>query len=268
MLFLVSCTDEAPGEGTLLTAHGDAVDPETAPRAAIDRGGTAPIDFDADRFRRGFGPQGQPVSYYDFGPATGFTMPAFRLVDEEGAPIEGQLLIIDALPGVTGYSDFWQITEVEVPEGYVPNSITSGREVAESGYPQTLTIETYNRPVVPDGSVARFGSEDGRLFQAWFEDAIALSFEFAEAEISVRGDLVSYAQVYVCLTSEGVFCTNDTGGTHNVIDAVPPGPGYSPLWRALAFPESAFDDVRDLETALATDPEDLHMLVNCPTTEW
>lgn len=279
ILSLVGCSEAAP-EDTVLTLHGDAVDPDTAPRAAVDRFGEAratdpslpgpnvPIDFDADHFRRGLGPDGQPASYYDFGPATGFTMPAYRLVDEDGSPIEGQLLIIGELPGATGYSDFWQITEVEVPPGYVPNSITSVAELMDAGYPQTLTVEAFNLPVVPDGSSARFGAENGRLFPAWIENEIALSFAFTEAEISVRGDLVAYLPIYVCLTTEGAFCTDAMGGTHNVLAAVPPSPDYSPLWRPMVYPESAFDDVRDLDTALATDPEQLPMLVNCPATEW
>ncbi len=268
-MVLLAC--EAGSDEVVITAHGDPLVPDAAPRVAVDRlgdGSTAPIDFDADFFVEGFGPQGEAVSYYDFGPSSGFTMAAFRLVDEDGVPVDDQRLIIGALPGAPEYSDFWQVTEVEVPPGYLANSITSVAEVMASGYPRTPTVEVLNRPVVPEGSSARFGTDDGRLFQAWVEDEIALAFDFAEGEFGVRGDLVDYVPIYVCLTEDGAFCTDPAGRTHNVVASIPTADDYSPLWKPSVFPEASFDDVVDLDSALAQDPEELPMLVNCPLVEW
>jgi len=274
-LMLPGCVEDEPSD-PMLPDHGDVLEPDVAPRVAVDRFGglrasnpglpppDAPIDFDAGFFRRGLGPQGGSVAYYDFGPSTGFTMPVYQLVDEDGEPVENQLPIIERLPGVPEYSDFWQIVEVEVPEGYEPNSISSASEVRDSGYPQTPTTRALNRPVVPEGSIATRGTHA----LAWIGDAIAVSFDFAEAEIAVRGDLVSYAPIYVCVSDEGTFCVDEGGSTHNVVHAVPPSPDYSPLWKPSVFAESAFDTVSDLDSALAAMPVEQPGLVNCPLVEW
>ena len=279
---LVAGCDTTEGEEPITTPeHGDALDPDGAPRVAVDRfapqradggadvpGADEAVDFDAQFTTRGLGPDGQAVAYYDFGRVNGLTMPAFRLVDPEGMPVDDQLLIIAASVGDVAYSDFWQITEVEVPEGYQANTITSAAEVEGSGYPQTPTAEVMNRPLVPVGSSARFATDDGRLFEAWFDDDIALAFDFAEAEPKVRGAVVDYTAIYVCLTEAGVFCTDDNGETHNVVGAVPPEAGYSPLWKVSVYPEAAFDEVGDLESAQAAGPELQPVLVNCPLIEW
>ncbi len=227
-----------------------------------------PVDFDADFFHRGLGPDGAPVSYYDFGVSTGFTMPVYRLVDVDGVPVDEQLHVIGEVPGDTTYSDFWQMVDVEVPLGYVPNTITSVAEIEASGYPQTRTVEAYNRPVVPEGSAAQFASGDGALLSVWFEDQVAFAFDFSASELSVRGDLIDYAPIYVCVTQGDRFCVDEEGSTHNVVPAVPPDAGYSPLWKPSVYPESAFEDVVDLDSALATDPVLQPMLVNCPMAEW
>lgn len=282
-VFVGGC-EASSGEEAAVPEHGAALDPDMAPRIAVDRFATQradaqadpadlpepdeAIDFDAQFTTRGLGPDGQAVAYYDLGRVNGLTMPAFRLVDPEGAPIDAQLLIITASPGDVSYSDFWQVTEVEVPPEYEANTITSAAEVEASGYPQTLTPQVMNRPLVPEGSLARFATDEGRLFEAWLDDDIALAFDFAEAEPNVRGAVVDYTAIYVCLNEAGVFCTDDEGDTHNVVAAVPPEAGYSPLWKVSVYPEAAFDDVGDLDSALAADPVSQPALVNCPLIEW
>lgn len=260
--------------------HGEPLDPLSSPRVAVDRfgarrsdaaglpGADEPIDLDAQFTTRGLGPDGQAVAYYDLGPSNGLTMPAYRLVALDGEPIASQLMIISAAPGEVGYSDFWQVIEVEVPPEYEPNTITSAEEVEASGYPQRLTVEVLNRPLVPDGSSAMFATDTGRLHEAWLGDQVALSFDFAEDEPNVRGSVVDYTAIYVCLTQEGVFCTDSDGESHNVVGAVPGEAGYSPLWKVSVYPEAAFDAVGDLDSALAAEPEPQPVLVNCPLIEW
>ena len=277
-LFLVACTESS--DDVVVPDHGEALEPASAPRASVDRfrqarasnselpGADEAVDFDAEFLRLGLGPDGSPVSYYDFGVSTGFTMPVYRLVDVDGAAIEDQLFIVAELPGDTTYSDFWQVVDVEVPLNYVPNTITSAAELEASGYPQTRTVEAFNRPIVPEGSTAQFASGDGELASAWFEDQVVFAFDFSESELWVRGDLMDYAPIYICLTEGDRFCVDETGSTHNVVPALPPDPAYSPLWKPSVFPESAFDDVVDLESVLATDPVKQPLLVNCPMAEW
>lgn len=273
-VLLLGCDDGSDNPGA---AFGEALDPMTAPRAAVDRfadaragnpsvpAPDAPVDFDAQFFTRALGPDGEPVAYYDFGLSSGFTMPVYRLVDETGAAIEGQLPIIASLPGQPGYSDFWQVTQVEVPPGYISNSITSAAELLEAELEQQLTVEVFNRPVVPAGSTAEKGERTE--MSAWFDDQVATAFEFAEAPVQVRGSLVDYVPIYVCMTEAG-FCAEDDGSTHNVVAATPADDDYSPLWGVEMYPADAFDAVRDLETALAAGPEKQPGLVNCPLVEW
>jgi len=276
-LLLVGCAEGS--EDLRGPDHGEPLDPDAAPIVVVDRfamqrqdgadvpGPGVPVDFDADFFRRGLGPEGEAVAYYDFGPSSGFTMRAFRLVDEDGVAIDEQLPIVESVPGAEGYSDFWQLVDVTVPAGYLANSITSAAEVEATDYPQSLTTEVLNRPLVSDGSVARLAS-DGPYVRAWVDDEIALAFDFAEAAPRVRGDLVDYAPIYVCLTDSGTFCSEPDGTTHNVVDALPPSEGYSPLWEPSVYPESSFEAVVDLESALEANPTPLPMLVNCPVVEW
>ncbi len=263
-----------------LEIHGPALDPDAAPRAAVDRYAEAraadpelpqadtPIDFDADFYREGFGPDGGAVGYYDFGTSSSRTMPAYRLRDPQGNAIPEQRAILTALPGQSAYSDFWRWVEVEVPSGYVANSITSAAELAEADYPLSPTVEVSNRPVVPAGSTARLAEANGELEQAWFDDQVVFAFTFAEAQVRVRGDAVDYAAIYVCLTEGGSFCVDGLGRTHNVIAAAPGSEGYSPLWRPHVFPEAAFESVLDLDSVLAAEPQEQSVLVNCPVVVW
>lgn len=221
------------------------------------------VDYDADFRTVGLGPTGDRIEYYDFGLSTGFTMPAYRLVDAEGVPIPGQLPLLELLPGQPGYSDFWQVTEVEVPLGYVANTITSVAELKEAAYPEQLTLEVLNCPVVSSDSVAT----EGEARQAWIDDEVVSAFSFEEAEVRVRGVLVDYIPIYVCMNEQG-FCREDDGSTHNVIEADPSDPGYSPLWQPMMYPEDAFDAVRDLPSAMAANPETQTGLVNCPVIVW
>src|SRR5689334_4471099 len=72
-------------------------------------GADAPIDFDQGPFiTKGLGPDGAYVTYYNFDvqardPAKIYVL--FKSGAE--APVEGQLNIVDAIPGDAGYSDFW-----------------------------------------------------------------------------------------------------------------------------------------------------------------
>ncbi len=275
---VLACSD--PEAGAALEIHGPALDPSEVQRVAIDRFAEArgddpglpeagaPIDFDAAFFAEGLGPDGQSVAYYDFGISASRTMLAYRLVDAEGEPIPEQRAIVSAVPGQLAYSDFWEWVEVEVPNGYVANSITSAIELEEAGYPQTRTREVSNLPLVPEGSAAVRAASQGQLTQVWIEDQLGFAFTFDEAEIRVRGDAVDYVPIYACRTADGSFCVDDQGRTHNVLAAVPTDPSYSPLWRLSLYPQAAFESVVDLASALAADPQEQSMLVNCPVVVW
>ncbi len=280
-LLVVGCeTSDGSAEEDEMVDHGPAVDPDSAPVVTVDRfaearaanpqlpGAGEAIDFDLNFFNVGLGPDGEPVSYYGLGPATGFTMPVYMLVDSAGEAIEGQLPIVSELPGAVGYSDFWQRTNVEVPPGYQANTITSAAELIAADYPMSPTVEVHNRPLVPPGSTADLARDDGLAPRAWFDDQVVHTLSFAEAPVRIRGSLVDYAGIFVCRESDGSFCVDSEGGTHNVITAVPGDEGYSPLWRVSVFPKESFDDVTDLESARAVEGLQEAGMSNCPLAEW
>ena len=149
---LIGCDDEdSPTENSML----QTLDPDTAPKASIDRfsqnAGTlfirdgsnglpeanAPIDFDQVPFiTQGVGPSGEVVQYYNFDVQPTVSAPIFVLLKEgEEKPVNGQLNIIDVIPGDPGYNDFWHVHKVTVPDDYVANTITNLADLMNSGYP-------------------------------------------------------------------------------------------------------------------------------------
>jgi hypothetical protein len=92
------------------------------------------------------------VFYPDFGanPAAAIPIWAFATgVDASGKPqlVQGQNNIIDSVPRDPGYSAFWRVNLVMVPQSYQANAIKSADEVRSSGYATTQTEMVVNCPV-------------------------------------------------------------------------------------------------------------------------
>jgi hypothetical protein len=95
---------------------------------------------------------GEEVFYPDFGENPATTAPIWVLIhgmNPDGTPdfVEGQQNIIDVVPGDPGYSDFWRVNMVTVPESYEPNSIRSAQGVIDAGFEITQTDMVVNCPV-------------------------------------------------------------------------------------------------------------------------
>ena len=95
----------------------------------------------------------QKVFYPDFGSNPDYPAPIYVLItgfDGQGNPqtVAGQKNIIDVIPGDEGYSDFWRVTFVTVPQDYTANTFTSRADVLASGYPMNTTTTIVNCPVV------------------------------------------------------------------------------------------------------------------------
>src|SRR5437660_598256 len=90
------------------------------------------------------------VSYLDFGPQSNVAVPilAFFQATSPSTPVAGQRNIIDTIPSQPGYSDFWRVYKVLVPDGYVANSIRSLGDAVASGYTIQETNTIVNCPVV------------------------------------------------------------------------------------------------------------------------
>jgi len=143
-------------EGRQVNTAGELAtsDPDLAAVASVDRfsdkagtllkrsadqrlpGPNEPIDFDAQPLNTlGLSPSGEPVLYYHLDVQSTTPVPVYVLYREgEEEPVEGQLNIIDTLPGDSGYNDFHQIWKVWVPKAYIANTVTNAIELAGSHF--------------------------------------------------------------------------------------------------------------------------------------
>jgi len=286
-LLLAGCGDDL---GTTPT------DPDTAPRAMVDRFSAAaghlmvrdgnnglpppgaPIAFDQAPFiTTGLSPAGQPTRYYNFDVQPIAPAPIY-VVARNGRPIDGQLNIVDVVPGDPGYNDFWQVVMVEAPAEYVANTITSVDEIISAGLVMTATETLVNCPIVPEGSTAalRFGGAAAELHRGWYRDELVTYFSFEEKALS--GATVPTSPIYVTFNinpgqdgggpPSGFVTEPGTARTHNVVATTPANAGYSPLWSVQIYDNAAFAAVNNLATA-----EQAAVLVanaatvNCPTVE-
>lgn len=274
------------------------LDPDTAPRAEIDRfsagagtlmvrdgtngmpGPGEPIDFDQPPFiTRSLGPGGELVRYYNFDvqpdrPALLYVI--FR--DGESAPVEGQLPILDVIPGDEGYSDFWRIYRAVAPADYVANTVTSYEAIYDVGLDIEPTETIVNCPVVPEGSTAelRVGGGSPEAKMAWYADQVVFLFTFEEATLAVSTEgEVPTSPIFVTFNvnpdqpaggpPSGFVVEPASDQTHNVISTLPGDAAYSPFWAVNVYDNRAFDSVSDLPTAEAATrlAEDVAH-VNCP----
>lgn len=272
-------------------------DPVTAPRVAVDRfapgfaglfvrtetnglpAPNAPIDFDQYPFiTHGVGPDGQRVSYYNFDAMPDAPAPIYVLYHEgEDTPVQGQLDVIDEVPGDVGYNDFRRLVRVTVPGDYVANTVASLEEIEDAGYPLEATDIILNRPVVPAGSTAslRLGGPVG-LVQGWYREQVVSYFTFEERALQATPQgRVPVAPIYVTFTinpgepgggpPSGFLTEVDGEQTHNIVAALPVAADYSPLWNVVVYDNAEFGQVFDLGSAqAATILVPSLGLVNCP----
>lgn len=296
LLALAACGSSSNGPAP----PAKALDPATAPVVAVDRfspqaghlfvrtasnglpAANEPIHFDQGPFiTQGLGPDGRTVTYYNLDVMPLQPAPIYVLFrDGDASPVAGQLNIVDVVPGDTGYSDFWQVMKVTVPQDYAANSATSLDEIEELGYRVEPTPQLVNCPVVPDGSTAmrRFGAgESAGLMRGWYRGQVVTYFTFAEKALSLAGGQTPVSGIWVTFRSNpnpadpasgpasGFVIEPGSAQTHNITESVPGDAGYSPLWSVNPYHNADFGLVGDLRTArrsevLATGVA----LVNCP----
>lgn len=188
-------------------------DPERAQIASVDRfsdeagtllkrsadkrlpGPNQPINFDDQPLNTlGLSPSGKPALYYHLDVQSTTPAPVYILYREgEDKSVQGQLYIIDTLPGEKGYNDFRQIWKVWVPKDYVANTIADTATLHHAGYKMEKTDKLLNMPAVPDKSRAplRFNGGDPSLQSAWYQNQVAKFFVFDEAPLSASGSGVA-----------------------------------------------------------------------------
>jgi hypothetical protein len=191
------------------------------------------------------------------------------------SPLAGQNNVIPTIPGDAGYSDFWYVNKVTVPDNYIPNSLTSEEEIKASGYNITATTDIVNCPVVPYGSVAAKSFTNGTastLTWGWYKGMAIVYFNFGEkALMSNSGGMVPTSPIYVMFNDNIVgaasgFKTELTNPnqTHNVLATIPSDVNYSPLWSVQVIDNKFFNTVNNLTTATSVASTPTGVTVNCP----
>lgn len=292
---LVACGDDGTGPGM---EEPEPLDPATAPRVEVDRFSEAaanlfvrtednglpaagePIDLDQAPFiTHGLGPDGQPVSYYNFDVQPTAPAPIFVLFREgSDTPVDGQLNIVDVIPGDEGYNDFWQVVRVTVPSDYVANTVTSVEDIMSEGFAMETTDMVVNCPIVPDGSTGELGGAADGLTRGWYEDQVVFYFNFGEASLTTtQAGEVPTSPIYVTFNvnpdqegggpASGFVTEEGSTRTHNVVATVPGDAGYSPLWEVLVYANADFASVTDLASAQEASIFGAAALVNCPVVD-
>ncbi|WP_436933965.1 hypothetical protein [Halovenus marina] len=273
-------------------------DPAAAPQASVDRfseeagtllvrgdgndlpGPDEAINFDEQPFlTRGLGPDGETVEYYNFDVQPTEPAPIYTFVDENGDPVEGQLNVIDVIPGDPGYNDFWRVNRVVVPDEYEANTATSVADISAADYDIEQTNVIKNCPVVPEGSTAakHYGDDhDGApVVEGWYDGSVVSYFLFEEDTIESMNGSVPLSPIYVSFNTNpgedgggppsGFMTEEMSSQTHNVVATLPGSGGYSPLWSVNIYDNADFDAVSDLSSATdATILAENQATVNCP----
>jgi len=226
-----------------------------------------PIDFDHPPFiTQSFGPDGRIVRYYNFDVQSDRPATLWRFTHRGSREaIVNQLDVVDRIPGDDGYSDFWRIAWVEVPDDFVPGSITSAAQVREHGFEIVPDPSIVTCPIVPRGSTAREAPDAAT--QLWYRGAKVTCLAFGEP-LHERDGRVPTSPIYVTFAGDGPESgfRHETGlvQTHNVVFSVPGDVDYSPLWDVHIYDHAAFDQVHDEATALRAPLVKHGPLVNCP----
>jgi len=275
------------------------LDPDTTEEVSVDRfsddagtlhlrssnpdlpGPNEPINFDNLFLAQGLAPDGQVAKYYDFDVMPLAPAPIYVLFREgESEPVENQLNIIDVIPGDLGYSDFWQMYKVTVPQDYVANTVTSLVKILDKGYELTETNYLINCPVAPKGSTAelRYTDESKTLDRGWYKNKVVYYFTFEEKVLATTaGGLNPISPIYVTFNinpdendpnsgpASGFVTETGSAQTHNVLATIPTDADYSPLWSVNVYDNADFENVSNLTTAEAANVlAQGVMLVNCP----
>ncbi len=294
-IMIIGCSDD----DNMTEPTTEAKDPGAADVVSVDRfsadfgslfvrdgsnglpAANAPIYFDQAPFiTQGLGPNGQVVKYYNFDVLPTVPAPIYVLFKEgAAAPVDGQLNIIDVVPGDDGYSDFWHVQKVTVPSDYVANTITSVADVMDSGYDITATDILVNCPVVPEGSTAdlKYGGGLSALVRGWYDDKVVFYFSFEEKALTTTpsNPVVPISPIYVTFNinpnqpnggpGSGFVAEAGSVQTHNVVQTIPTDSDYSPLWSVNVYNNEDFSMVSNLSTAMSANILAQGVaLVNCP----
>jgi hypothetical protein len=186
---------------------------------------------------------GQIAWYWLVGGTSGTVNPVYFFNYQNGAPVQGQYPIIDVKPGDIGYTHFWELNNVTVPNDYTPNTIKSLASLNGAKQAGLVTIKdsgrSLNGPLVARN--VKIAVVDGEpLFQpVWYRTDLATMAVF---ETNLPGGGVPSISIWL-IQRDGDSCPlleplcgtdfnhdGDIKDSNDLIDTYPGQPGYSPLW--------------------------------------
>ena len=224
-----------------------------------------PIDFD-QLTTKGLGPLGEHAEYYNLDIQGRIPNPMYVFERMDGAAVDGQLNVIDKVPGDDGYTDFWDLYRVRVPYDYEANTVTDAAHVENVAIELDRIGLIMNGPVTPPGSTASRGVlRPPTPERAWYRGQVAHYMRFEDNLVpstTTSGEpRVPVAYIFVSFSinpgepgggpPSGFLTEPGTDQTHNVLQALPGESGYSPLWMVIPYDNTAFDTVMDVTSAEA-----------------
>lgn len=94
----------------------------------------------------------EELSAYDFGEMTDQSAPIYVLVegfDPDGNPVRiNHPALVDVMHDDEGYSDFWQVIFVTVPNDTAPNAFRNVQALLDAEFPMTVTSNVVNCPAI------------------------------------------------------------------------------------------------------------------------
>jgi hypothetical protein len=186
---------------------------------------------------------GQIAWYWLVGGTNSTVNPVYFFNYQNGAPVQGQYPIIDAKPGDSGYTHFWEINNVTVPISYTPNAIKSLATLNSAKQAGLVTIKdasrSLNGPLVAHNvKIAVVNGEP--IFQSvWYRTDLA---SMAVFETNLPSGGVGTISIWLIerngdpcpmlepLCNKDINNDGDLKDSNDLIDTYPGLPGYSPLW--------------------------------------
>ncbi|MGM0575959.1 MAG: hypothetical protein ACQEXJ_09545 [Myxococcota bacterium] len=254
-----------PADAEIPTLYEAAPDLDAQVREAtgLEPGETVPL-------RSAFA-GGEPVRFWDLGPAPAASIPIYVLSVEHGDGTWDRQpdhpTLIDSIPGDAGYSPFWQVVRLPVTDAYAGERIVSFAAVQEArerglvGEP-IFTDVYVNCSVVPDSVrlEVREGREEVGLAEAYYRGRRVSYLALATFPLADDGVRVAETPLYrlrreggepldeavrgVDMTGDG-----DLDDTNHVFGLRRGDEGYSPLARftdvAVAAGTEAVDTRQD-----------------------
>lgn len=168
--------------------------------------------------------------------------PVYFFQYQSGGAVSGQLPIIDAKPGDTGYTHFWEIWNVTVPNSYQPNTIKSLSTLNRAQQAGLVTIldakRVLNGPLVTRNVRITVVNGEPLFLTAWYRDKTT---EMAVFETNLPSGSQTSIPIWLvqkdsrCPLLEAV-CNSDLNhdsdikDSNDLIGPVAGQSGYFPLW--------------------------------------